>query len=514
MARKGIVAGALILTAAGIITRILGFAYRVYMSQVIGAEGLGLYQLIAPVYGLAWSVSCSGFTTTLSKFVSQEKAKGEHGNARRALAQSIVITTGIGIVISILLFVFAETLAARFLNEPRTALSLKILSAAIPFMAPGSCLRGYFLGLQETFVPAVNQVLEQCVRMLAIFLLAGALIPLGLEYACAAVVIGAVAEEFFSLCFIALAYKKHKSGGCHKGPALSNGQVFRLIMPMAIPLTANRVTGSLLAAFENTLIPQRLQAFGLSQRAAISVYGQVSGMAMPLIYFPSAFLVSLSISLVPAVSEARAVKNFERINYTISRSLLFSTVIGFCAAALFVVFAKELGQVIYKHDLTDMLVVFGAMCPFLYMQVVLSGILNGLGFQTFIFQNSLISSAINIAFVYFLVPRWGVNGFIFGWFVSLAVVCALEIEKLRTAVDLRLQFADCFLKPLVSSVAAGILIKYISAEIFFPLCGDMAGLAVSIAVFAGVYLVFIVLTGCVSVEDIQAIRRGAFSKKA
>jgi len=138
--RKKILTGALILTAAGIITRILGFVYRVYMSNLMGAEGMGLYQLIMPIYTLAWSISCAGFNTTVSKLTAQERAKGEYGNMTRMLKQSVIITTGLGALLTVALFFGAELLSVHFFNDMRTLLPLQILSLAFPFMAAGRCI--------------------------------------------------------------------------------------------------------------------------------------------------------------------------------------------------------------------------------------------------------------------------------------------------------------------------------------------------------------------------------------
>ncbi|MCL2616791.1 MAG: oligosaccharide flippase family protein, partial [Defluviitaleaceae bacterium] len=116
---KKIVAGALILTIAGVITRVLGFVYRVYMSNLIGAEGMGLYQLIMPVYSLTWALTCSGFTTTVSKLTAQEKAKGELGNVRRILKISVAATTFLGLAVGAVLFFMADSIAAHFFNDVR-----------------------------------------------------------------------------------------------------------------------------------------------------------------------------------------------------------------------------------------------------------------------------------------------------------------------------------------------------------------------------------------------------------
>ena len=511
MVKKSIVTGALILTLAGIITRILGFVYRIYMSNVLGAEGMGLYQLILPVYALAWSISCAGFTTTISKLTAQEKAKGEMGNVKRFLKQAVVITAVMGTLVAVLLYFSAEFIAVTIFREPRIALSLRIIAFGVPFMAAGSCLRGYFFGLQQTIIPAVNQVLEQIVRMAVIFLIVDYFIPMGLEYASAAAAIGIMAEEIFSFAFIAVSYRlKKKRGLRDKLPSLPSGRALLMIVTMAAPLTANRVAGSLLSAFENALIPQRLQVYGLSAQESISLYGQITGMAMPLIYFPSAFLLSLSISLVPAVSEASAVGNARRIHYTASKSMLFASIIGFGAAAVFIVFASELGLVIYNQDIARMLILLGIMCPFLYMQVVLSGILNGLGYQMFIFRNSLISSAISIGFIFFLTPHRGVDAFILGWFASLIVVCFLEIKKLRQSVDLQFEFANWFVKPLLSGLGAGLVVRLLAGRYVFAAFGDIGGLVIGIGLLGMLYMLLILLLGCLSVSDLRVLfRKGA-----
>ena len=505
---KKIVAGTLILAIAGVITRLLGFVYRVYMSNIIGAEGMGLYQLIMPIYSLAWALTCSGFTTTVSKLTSQEKAKGQLGNVRRILKISVLATTGLGLVVGAIMFFAADVIAMRFFNDGRIGLSLRLLAIAVPFMSAGSCLRGYFLGLQEHIVPAINQVIEQCVRMAVIFLIMGLFLPLGLEYAIAAATIGIVAEEIFSLLFVVGAYKlRQRKHGRERSKALmSLGAAWGMVLAMAMPLTANRVTGSFLAAFENALIPQRLQVYGMSASEAISSFGMMTGMAMPLIYFPTAFLVSLAISLVPAVSEAQAVNNVRQIAFTTNKAMLFAAVIGFGSASLFVVFSYELGMVIYNQDISWMLISLGIMSPFMYMQVVLAGILNGLGFQVFIFRNSLISSVINIAVIYFFVPVYGINAFVMGWLLSLVVIFTLEIRKLQDTFDLRFEFVQWFVKPLVSCLAAGLIVKLAANRYILDALGPRSGLVVAICVFGVVYSFFIVATGCLSRSELEMIK--------
>ncbi|MDR2939099.1 MAG: polysaccharide biosynthesis protein [Clostridiales bacterium] len=505
MKRKGIVFSALILTLAGVITRLLGFVYRIYMSNIIGAEGIGLYQLITPLYSLAWSISCSGFTTTISKYTAQERAKKEYGNMGLILKQCVIITSGIGFILSLVFYFFTDLIAINVLHEPRTILALKILSLCFPFMAAGSSIRGYFFGLQESTVPAISQVVEQCVRMAVVFSLAGLFMPLGLEYACAAAIIGIAVGEVISFIYVFVAYKKFKTKNTlTKKPSYSPSKSLNLILLMAFPLTLNRVTSSLLSTVENILIPQRLILYGATAAQSMAQYGQLAGMAMPLVYFPTAFLVALSISLVPAVSEATALKNTTHIKSTIKKILLSTMVLGFGAAALFSVFSKVLGLLIYKQDIGDMLFFLGVMCPFLYLQVVLSGILNGLGQQAFIFRNSLVSSAINIGFIYFLTPFYGVYAFILGWFVSLIFVTLLELLKIKSTLGLDLDLFKWFILPAICSLASGLSVNLVYIDII-SIFGGLTGFIISALILALSYLALILLTGCIELKDLTAM---------
>ena len=494
------------LTAAGVATRILGFVYRIYMSNLMGAEGMGLYQLIMPVYALAWSISCAGFNTTVSKLTAQERAKGAYGNMSRMLRQAVAVTTVLGLLLSAALYLGAPLLAAHFFNDTRTLLPLRILSLAFPFMAAGTCMRGYFIGLQEAKIPAINQVLEQIVRMLVVYLLAAPFVPRGLEYAAAAALGAIVAEEIFSCFFVFAAYKRHRKKRPVKNrPTLSAAQSLTLILCMALPLTGNRVAGALLSAWENVLIPTRLQLFGLSATEAISEFGRITGMAMPLIFFPTAVLTALSVTLVPAVSEAVASRDLRGVSALASKSLLFAAITGMGAAALFMFFSGELGLAIYNQPIGLMLRLLGIMCPFIYMQIVISGVLNGLGCQMFIFRNSLLSSAISIGFIYVLVPRLGLVGYILGWLVSLLVVIALGLYKVRQYMALEMEYSRWMLKPLLAAVAAGLVARVAASRWLLEMAGLRMGLVFSIGVLMVVYLGGVLLTGCITKEELRGL---------
>lgn len=503
MSRKTIITSTLILTAANLITKCMGFFNRVYLSNAIGAEGMGLYQLILPVYALSWSITSAGFTTTISRLTAQEHIRRQYGNIGRVVKQAVCLSLFISLLVGAVLFFSAEEIASFLLKDGRATHPIQLLAIAVPFMAAGSCFRGFFLGMQETLIPAFSQVLEQTVRILTIYLLAGIFVPLGLSYACSAAVAGIVMGELLSCGFTVLNYLHYKRKHHFiQKPTLPSAAVLSMILSMAVPLSASRIAGSLLSTVENLLIPRQLQLHGQDTVQALSTYGELTGMAMPLILLPSACLMAASVSLVPEISEASAVKQDSRISKTVSATFLFTFIVGFGAAALFAVFPREICYVVYNRAaLGQVLFPLAFLCPFVYAQMTLHGLLNGLGEQFFLFWNNIAASLITIVFIWFFMPLYGVIAFLGGWFLSLlfSVLTALHRLWLRTGVVPSLY--NCFLKPLLAGAAAGLLVKYfirISEPSKLLFLGSMFGMGV-------LYLLFLFVLGCLNKKDLNML---------
>lgn len=504
MSRKNIITGTIILTAANLITKFMGFFYRVFMSNAIGAEGIGLYQLILPIYILTWSITSAGFTTTISRLTAQENIRGQSGNIGRIVKQSILISMLLSFLVSACLFFFAQELSLLVLKDERGKLSLQLLAFAIPFMSAGSCFRGFFLGLQNALIPALSQVLEQTVRIVTIYLLAGIFVPLGLPFACAAAIAGVVLGEFVSCTFVAISYVRFKrKKGMIKAPTLSPISTCNMILAMAIPLSATRIVGSLLSAIENAMIPQQLQLYGQNATEALSAYGELTGMAMPLMMLPSACLMAASVALVPEISEACAVKQSTRIRRTVSVTFLFTFIVGIGSAALFAVFPREICYIVYsRQNLGVYLFPLAFLCPLVYAQMTLHGLLNGLGEQMFLFWNNLITSLITIGAIWFFMPAYGVNAFIGGWAASLVFAVGTSLHRLYIRTGVVPSFSDCLMKPLLAGAASGLIIRYMiqistPSKLLFLLSLTAMGL---------LYFVFLAVLGCFSKENLALLR--------
>lgn len=500
MRKKTLIKGAAVLMCANLITRFMGFYYRIYMSKAIGAKGMGLYQLIMPIYMLAWSITSSGLTTTVSKLTAQENAKKEFGNTSRILHISLSISLILSICLSVVLFIFSDFMAIHIIKDARTALPLRILSLAFPFMSLGSCMRGNFLGMQLHVPPAASQVLEQAVRIAAIFALSSIFIPMGLEYACGTAVVGIVLGEIASFIFIFFSLKYTHGDLPSKKPTVSFMVALTSIATMAIPLTMARVTGSMLTAVENILIPQRLTLFSGGENA-LSTFGSLTGMAMPLVQLPSAILMAISVTLVPALSEAQATNNKHLTAVLVRKAITYTAVIGFGFAAIFAAFPKEICHIVYNQkDLGNMLLRLCVICPFMYMQITISGILNGLGSHGFIFRQNLISSAINLFFIYLFIPHWGTDAFIAGITISLIVTSTMGVKEITKKSHIKFSPYKSIVLPAICAVSAYIALQFAPENTELSLY-IMALYAILLFL---IYLVLLFLTGALTKNDVKA----------
>jgi stage V sporulation protein B len=224
-----------------------------------------------------------------------------------------------------------------------------------------------------------------------------------------------------------------------------------------------------MSAIEFILIPRRLISGGLSFHSSLEEYGRLTGMAMPLIFFPALVTSSLATTLVPAISEALSLKNFKSVNHRISKSIQLTFIIGFIFTSIFLAYPNEIGNMLYrKENIGPMLYLLAFSCTFLYLQQTLLGVLNGLGKQSLSLRNSVIGYAIRIGFVYYMVPLSGVNGYVWGIIVSTSIVCVLNLSSVVKTTGMFLDIRNWIIKPGIVGAVMFFTGKYVYAffEIF------------------------------------------------
>ena len=367
-----LITGTLLLTLAGLFSRVIGFFYRIFLSQTIGAEAMGIYQLTIPIHILTISLTSSAIQTAISRFVAQAAVNSSVGTNDRHnqkensasgklfslcrrrtnvlcsescyLSAGLILSMSLAFFCTIFLYQLSEPIATHFLEEPRCTPLLQIIAFTIPFGAVHACINGYFYGLKKTFVPATSQLLEQLVRVLSVWLFFQISLEKHNAISLNLVVWGMVAGEIAAMLFSISFLRQKKSRG-------SRFHAVQQIFFMALPLSANRVLVNLLQSMEAVMLPGQLRLYGYSNAEALSVYGILTGMALPMVLFPSVLTNSVSVMLLPLIAEAQEKQEQRYIINAVKKTCFYSLLLGFGCTLMFLLFGKWMGEVLFSNTL-------------------------------------------------------------------------------------------------------------------------------------------------------------------
>lgn len=429
---KSIIYGTVILTGVSFLCRGIGFFYRMFISQTFGEEGMGIYQLTAPIMSMAFSLCCAGFQTAISRYVA---AKSDDENTSlRFLFCGLAITTVISSLFSAGIYFLSDFLSSEILLETRTAPLLRLLSLAFPFSAIHCCVNGYFYGKKKAGIPALLQLTEQLARVGSVYLLCQFYIMHNYEIPLALTAAGsAIAEVISTIVSLGFILPKLKRIQTIHAPKNTLFDTATCLLSMALPLSISRIIVNLLQNVENIYIPEMLRRFGCTTAESLSLFGVLTGMTLTVILLPSSLINSVSVLLLPRISEAQASGQNHTISYVIRRSVTFCCIMGLFFSTVFFLSGKWIGNFLFHSETAgDFIVKLSFICPFLYITSSLGSILHGLGkTYTTLFIN-IGTLLIRIASVFFLIPETGLSGYILGLLAGQcfsAVCCIFSLHK-------------------------------------------------------------------------------------
>lgn len=417
--REKILKGTLFLTIAGILTRIIGFLYRIFLANALGETQLGIYQLIFPVYAICFTLYATGIQTAVSQIVSNPHYK----YSKKVIKTGIILSLCISISLSIGIFLFSDVISRRFLFEPETSSLLRILAFIFPFCGVTSMINGYFYGLREAKVPAITQMIEQVFRVGFVFFI---YIFYKNSFSCQIAVAGLIVGEICSNIYNLVSLKRFsvkETGVLH----MSKIRIGKDILKQAIPLSGTRLVIALLSSIESILIPVMLMKYGLSHDNSLALYGVITGIVLPFILFPGTLTNSLSVLLLPEISKAVNENNRAKIMVTTKVTIKYSLLLGCIATAIFINYGTLLGKIFFHSDNAGkLLTLLAIICPFIYVSTTLSSIINGLSKTHITFRNTVCGLSIRILFLCFITPRYGIYGYLFGLLLSQILISILD----------------------------------------------------------------------------------------
>ncbi len=434
MSRKHtIIKGTFILTMTGFATRFMGFFYRIFLSHTFGEEGVGLYQLVFPIYALCFSLTSAGIELALSRCIAARMTKGKHKEARELLYTSLFLTVTASVIVTLILQKYSLPISQAFLHEPRCADLLVILSYAFPFASVHSCICGYYFGLKQTGIPAVSQFVEQTARILSVYLLYLYGVRVGIRFGVSIAVAGLIAGEIFSSVFCLRALLgRHVLASLSRFHFRGCTRHSRELLALSVPLTASRVLLNLLQSIEAVSIPVRLQSYGMSLSESLSTYGVLTGMALPCILFPSAITNSVSTMLLPTVAEIQALNHRQELTSLVRKVTYSCIFLGSICCVSLLCFGKWVGTILFHSPMAgDYIITLAWMCPFLYTNNTLISMINGIGKTTLSFGINSSSLGIRIASVFLLIPAFGIEGYLWGLLASQVCIFLFCLAYLK-----------------------------------------------------------------------------------
>lgn len=409
--------GTMILTMAGFITRFIGFGYRIYLAGELGEVNLGIYQLIFPVYSLCFTIYAAGLQTGVSQMISHQPAR-QHGQILKA---GILLSLFFSINLSLLVFSFRQEIAISFLGTEETMPLLLILSFLFPICGITALINGYFYGINHATIPAITQILEQLFRVAFVFLFCHyKLLPVPSIYLAVA---GLLAGELISNLYnLSRLVKRISLCEIFR----SHAQI-RNVLTLSLPLSGTKLIIALLSSVESVLIPPILCQYGYSMEDALALYGILTGVVLPFIFFPGTITNSMSVLLLPAISRASGTNQNKDVRNTSSITVRYSLLLGVITCAIFLNFGTDIGQfVFHSSNAGKLLTLLAFLCPFLYVTTTLGSIINGLGKTGITFFITVLGLIIRIGCLFILTPQYGIFGYIFGLLCSQITICLLH----------------------------------------------------------------------------------------
>ena len=513
---------ALLLIAVNLFMRTVGVSFNVYLSNRAGGEVMGLYSLLFGVYGLAITLGSAGVNLGTTRLVAdvmgafcpvgegRSVADTYEGDAcrraiRGALRRCLVYSSVCSAVTGALMFIAAPAIGRVWLNDTRTVLSLRVLALTLPPIAVCACLNGYFTAVRRVAKSAVVGVGIQFLRIGFCAYLLTLWLPEGVEMTCLALVLGGALSELCGLILTVGAYlldrRQHLSVRRRMDPAESlacteGGETAtaKKLLGITVPVTLSACLRSGLITLQHILIPRGLKQSGASWESALTSYGVLHSMVLPVVLFPSAFISSFSGLLVPEVAESWARGDRERVSRLAAKIITPALVFSFGVAGVMSCFGYELGEAIYGSREAGMYIrVLAPLIPIMYVDSSVDAFLKGMGEQVYSMNVNIIDAGASVLLVWLLLPRMGLWGYVVAIYVTETLNTTLSLCRMLRMSDMPVSLWRQVFGPLLCIIGATAVCRIGGILLHMPI-GGLGDLAAHIAVCVIIYLLFLSLT--------------------
>lgn len=506
--------GALILSIAGFFVKGIGFLNWIILSRVLGAEGIGLYQMAYPVYLLALSLSSAGLPVAISIITAEKLARGDYRGAGRVFHVTLSVLTLTGLLLSLAVWFGASSLIdLKLIRDPRAYYSILALAPAIFFVTLLSSFRGYLQGWQRMTPTAVSQVVEQLMRVATMLIFAAMLLPKGLEHAAAGATFGAAPGAAAGLLVLVYFYRQVRSEAKEKIAAQPKdipqepvGAIIRRLVLLALPVSVSDMMLPVVANLDLLIVPGRLEAAGYSVSQATELFGHLTGMAVPLVNLTTILTAAMATSLVPAISAAYAVGDTQGVKARIATAVRISHMVTLPAFAVLLTLASPIADMVYHAPQAGRPLEVMAVSVFLLgLHQVTTGVLQGMGHTTVPLINMALSAVAKVVLNWFLVglPALGINGAAVATVTDIGLAAVLNLYFLYRYAGFRLAMGELW-RPALAAISMGIVMYGLHSEAA-RLLGNTLATLISFGAGVVVYTGVLIVAGGLQQSDLEQV---------
>ena len=504
--------GTLILTVSSIVVKVIGSLNWIILSRVLGGEGIGLYQMGFPIYLMAITLSSAGIPVAISIITAEKLAQKDFLGAKRVFNVSLRLLFVTGLVFASALFFGAHWLIDNhWIRDSRAYYSIIALAPAVFFVTFLASFRGYLQGWQIMTPTAASEIVEQLMRVVTMIVFANMFMPHGLAYAAGGASMGAGVGAFCALLVLMWFYgrlkQKLKADLQQQNPLATRESARAIIsrlLRLALPVSMSSLMLPVVANLDLLIVPQRLEAAGFHISQATEFFGYLTGMAVPLINLATIFTAAMTISLVPAISESRALNDVFGIR-TKTRTAFRVALIITCPCFVGMYFlAEKIAALIYNAPgAADAIQTMSVGILLLGLHQISTGILQGLGRTSIPVINMILAAAVKVFLSWTLtaIPTLGIKGAAMATVVDFGLAAVLNMIFIYKYTGFALSFSGVF-KPAVSAAAMGAAVYgVITLAVSWGAWAILAAIAVAVPVYGGVLLA----VGGMGKDDLESL---------
>lgn len=485
----------LILTLSNLTTGTLGFMFSIILSRELGAEGIGLYGLIMPVYNLFICLICGGIITAISKIGAEYYAKNDYRNLDKTIRTTLVFNIIWALLIVTLVFIFSYPIAAHIIKDSRTLNAIRLTCPAMFFIALSNTLKGYFYGTENMRIPAFIDIFEKAVRIVVLMAVVNFFSLKDITQTVTAAYSALCIGEFISLAALYLYYKFDKKKYPYSHQKSESGiQLIFDILVISLPLCLTGFISTALSTASTLIVPRRLQfGAGIEYGTALAMIGKFTGMSLSIVFFPLIVVGSMSTVLIPDLSQNISKKDFYAVQNRIVNVLKISFILGLATLVICYCIPEQLGTLFFKRkDLGSYIKFVALSAPLYYVSTTTYGIMNGLGKQNIILRNSIIVSVTEIMLLYILtgIPKINIYGVGLSLIATSVLTLILNINEIKKSCEISISLVHIIIDLLVG------LLVYFVLSIIIKFMPDSAFIIKNIIIIClgfGLFFLLIVL---------------------